>query len=445
MKGFNQRRITPLPEPKRPESGFWNGAVPSVCTIPLQQHTGGELKPTVAVGDTVREGSIIAEGSGRLITYMHAPIPGVVSEIGTMEMVDGRRSKAVSIQLSGEFDRLGKVPGAHPWEDLDIRELLDLILEGGVIDTGRTGLPVHALLDRRHTLHDARIVLNIAQTEPYYHSDFQVARQYPRQIVESLQIVRKITGAVDTVIVLGRHHRREGKRFRKAMEISGYSVRFLPYVYPADLDHQIVRQAFGITLGMEERALDRNVFILNAGTLVAVYEAVVLRKPQIDRVVTVAGGAVHRPANVRVRIGTPVADILQECGGLVTEDPVILVGGPLSGRRVNNINTPITKRDEVVLALTREELVSPETLPCIGCGACFRTCPVSLDPIYLVRLIEKGSEDEAIQAGLYRCVECGLCSHVCPSRVPLVQTIRNARISHRAERHVTATEGETTR
>lgn len=432
MKLANIRHLVrPLPELRPVESGFWNAAVPSVCVVALQQHMGGRLTPEVRVGDTVREGSVIASGGGRFSSLVHAPIPGTIVETGTMQMADGRESEAVSISLAGEFDRLGKVPAAHRWHDLDAPRILSLIREGGVVCTGRTGLPVYALLIRRHVSETPRIILDLVETEPYVRAEFEVANTLTAKVLEGLEIAKKITGAEEVSVVLQRKRKRSARKLQKTVAGFGYTVRFCSDSYSAGLDHQLTAAAFGIRLLTDQKALDRNIFVLNATTSLAIYESVVLRKPQIDRVVTVAGGAVKRPANVRVRIGASVADIIEECGGLLSEPAAIILGGPLTGRRVRNINAPITKRDSAILALTAQEMYAAQSLPCVGCGACVRSCPVALDPIFLTRLIQTGRDEQALESGLNRCTECGLCSHVCPSRVPLAERIREARIAAR--------------
>ncbi len=422
-----KHRVRPLSEGRHPEPGYWNAAVPSICVVPLQQHHGSRVHPVVAVGDTVREGTVIGTGTGRFSSLVHAPIPGKVLQIGEIPMPDERSSVAVSIELAGEFDCLGKVPAAHPWNELEQEEILRLIEEGGVVATGRGLLPLHTLLRRRHRENRARIVLDVAQSEPYVHSELEAAIASPHKTVEAIEILRVALGAERAVIAVNSARRRRTRQLRREAAARGIATVRVAPAYPADLDYQLANAAFGERLPARSLAIDRGIHIINATTAIAVHDAVVFRTPQIDRVVTVAGDAIVRPATVKARVGTSVGDLIDECGGLSSRPARIVMGGSLTGREVTNINAPITKGTASILALSDSEIHRAPALPCVGCGACLRSCPVSLDPVFLVRLIQAGAAGQAVRAGIDSCIECGLCSHVCPSRVPLTEAIRAAR------------------
>ncbi|MEZ4955803.1 MAG: SLBB domain-containing protein [Saprospiraceae bacterium] len=56
--------------------------------------------------------------------------------------------------------------------------------------------------------------------------------------------------------------------------------------------------------------------VSNVGTIVAMSQYFRKGLPLIERVVTVSGTAVKRPANVLVPIGTPMREVVEYCGGL---------------------------------------------------------------------------------------------------------------------------------
>lgn len=78
---------------------------------------------------------------------------------------------------------------------------------------------------------------------------------------------------------------------------------------------------------------------------------------------------------------------------------------------------------------------------CINCGACIETCPASLWPQQLHRLIRDGQLSEAQDYGLTECIECGDCDVVCPSRIPLLEWFHKGK----AELHLWEQENQATR
>jgi Na+-translocating ferredoxin:NAD+ oxidoreductase subunit C len=423
---FSRRNsgIRPPREYSPLEKGFWNAAVPSLCVVPLQQHVGSRIELLVEKGDLVREGMVIAESDLRLALPLHAPIPGRVSDIGQVRLFDGTLSPALAIELHGEFDRLGKRVEPMTWEDAEREELLERIRTAGVVCGPRSAVPAHRYLGVKWSFRKPVVVLDLAENEPYMTSGLELTVRSPGDVVTGLRIAARAAGTDDIHVVIGARVRRRLKEFRKLAGDLGLVVHTVPDLYPGLTDRKmqslVGRRRFSDGVGPE-------FFTLSPNTAYGIHDAVVFGKPQIDQVVAVGGSAVGRPAHVRVRIGTSIADVLSECGGLSDDAARIVVGGPLTGREVTNINAPITKSVSAVVAMKREEVRQERREACIGCGACVRACPVDLDPRLLFRYIEGNQMDQAFSSGLLSCIECGLCSHVCPSRIPLVGEFRTAK------------------
>ncbi|TVR67458.1 MAG: RnfABCDGE type electron transport complex subunit C [Spirochaetaceae bacterium] len=412
--------IRPLREQKKLERGFWNAAVPSTCIVPLQQHVGSKLAPLVQQGDVVREGMIIADGPGRFAVPLHAPIPGRVSTVGTTRLFDNTTSLAIMIELAGEFDRLGKEPERLDWSTRNPDELREMVRRGGVVATGRAPLPLHSYLRRGQGGVPPLLVLDLAETEPYLTADTELTSTYPDAVLEGLRIIARILSTTETRVLYSPGNRSALTALRRGMDRT-VRIHRVPHRYPANLEQRIRR----VVLPTRERDDPaRRVITVRPSTAHAVYEAVVLGKPQIEQVIAVGGGAVARPAHIRIRLGTSVADVISECGGLLANPARLVAGGPLTGSEVFNVHAPLPKHVTAVLALTESEIGTAPEHPCIRCGACVRACPVGINPVLIHDLVAAGRAGEARRAGRSDCVECGLCSHVCPSRIPLVERIR---------------------
>ena len=410
------------------EDGFWNAAVPNTSVVPMQMHAGERVRPTVHVGDRVSEGEVIGRGSSDAAPTVHAPIPGRITAIGTTRVASGHESEAVAIELDGEFERLGAARRSVDWRDMEPDELHAAIAAGGVVTTDRRTLPATMLYRHRRGTAAPVLVLDLAETEPYLSADAQIAIAYPREVLEGCMIVaRLLTPRVVRALV--RVHTRTLKAaLGPHLDTTGVELRTADRSYPGNDRAQLEAHC----LDRDDRTAEAGVVTIAPGTAHAIWEAVVLGKPQIERVVTIGGSAVQRPAHVRVRIGMSIADVLNETGGLHEMPARLVVGGVFTGHTVTNVRYPVTKATAAVLALTKADIVAGDEEPCIACGACARACPVGLDPMLLHRFVVQGDDTDTRRTALNLCLECGLCSHVCPARIPL--TARFAVAKHQPKR-----------
>jgi electron transport complex protein RnfC len=167
--------------------------------------------------------------------------------------------------------------------------------------------------------------------------------------------------------------------------------------------------------------------VCNASSAVAVYEAVQKNKPLIERVVTITGKKLKEPRNLLMRFGVPIKDLIELAGGLPEGNVKVLNGGPMMGRAVVDINTPVMKGCSGITILTDKEASRHEELSCIKCAKCVSACPMGLEPYMLAKLGKLQKWDKAEEYNAVDCIECGCCSYTCPSYLPLLDYIRLAK------------------
>ncbi|MGA2612860.1 MAG: RnfABCDGE type electron transport complex subunit C [Spirochaetia bacterium] len=410
-----------------------NASIPAFALIPMLQHAGSPAVCLVRPGDRVQEGMLIGKADGVRSANVHASIPGTVVRVEQATGADGTASVSALIEFGGEFARTGKPRERNEWEMLSPTDLLGRIHSSGVVGLGGGLLPTHLKLGRQAVHKAAFLIANGVECEPSLHADVSLMREKSREIAVGMLICKRILEAEHLVLAIGQSHEEElAPLFREAFDDAAQCrIAALPERYPQGHEDLVRKSIIDLAAWADGAgtpgAGGRECVVLNVATLFAVYEAVVLDRPLIERFITVTGSAVRRPGVLKVRIGTRVGDLFEECGGLVEPPGKVVLGGPMRGVSVTSLDFPVTKGVSGIVAFTRSEARTGPEVPCIRCGACVEACPWGLVPTRLHKLIARGSITAALSEGLSQCTECGCCAFACPSRIPLVDSLRSGK------------------
>ncbi|MGI6239315.1 MAG: SLBB domain-containing protein, partial [Christensenellales bacterium] len=164
--------------------------------------------------------------------------------------------------------------------------------------------------------------------------------------------------------------------------------------------------------------------VMNVSTAAHLSDAIRYGLPITERVITVAG-EVKNPCNIRVRVGTDLGSVIEQCGGLNEGVNKMIIGGPMMGHSVHSVHTPTEKATGGILLMRDEGKYTDDPENCIRCGRCVRACPAGLLPLNLYELSRKGMHELARDRyNVWDCIDCGACSYICPSKLPIVHMIR---------------------
>lgn len=408
-----------------------NAPLPATALVPFSQHIGAPAKPLVSVGDHVEEAQVIGESVGLLSAAVHSPIPGLVQEFRTIYLPSGVKTEAVVIELFGKFSRSGKPVQRSDWGSFSKEKILGILRNHGVVGQGGAAFPSHVKFSIPKGRAFEVFLVNAAECEPYLSADHRVMVEHTDDLIEGIQIVRRILNPTRVVVGIESNKKDAVDILTRAGKIHDIEVVPLKVKYPQGAEKNLIEAILDREVPSGKLPIEVGVINASVGTLVSVCQAVRDDRPVIDRVVTVSGGAVKNPSNILVRVGTSVRDLIEECGGLVAEPERFICGGPMMGFAFSDLDTPITKGTSGILALTSREVRYFSQTACLSCGKCIEACPMGLSPTTIYKNIDHGRLDEAVKEGLADCVFCGACAYCCPAHIPLVSAFRAARGRHR--------------
>ena len=405
---------------------------PDELVLPLRQHAGKPARVVVKVGDRVERGDKLAEADGFVSVPIHASAAGRVVAIELWPHIDGSMATAVRLQVDRHAMQIPRPRLVPKWEGLSREQVIAAVQGAGVVGLGGAAFPTHVKLapPRDVTIHT--LIINGAECEPYLTSDHRTMVEYPARVLLGVRVMMRTLGVPRAVIGVERNKPDAIAALSAALPADlDLTVLPLTVKYPQGAEKMLIHAVTGREVPSGQLPASVGVVVQNVGSAAAIAEVFETGLPLIERIVTVSGEGVRKPANLIVPVGTKLIDLLDYCGGLVDDVSAVIVGGPMMGVAQANLDAPVTKGTTGVVALTHAQTGREDVYPCISCGRCLDACPVFLNPSELGQLAQLGRYDEMQPLHLADCMICGSCSYVCPSNIPLAQLFSFSKLALR--------------
>lgn len=395
---------------------------PDEVVLPVRQHSGKPATVVVKRGERVERGDAVALADGFISAPVHASASGRVTAIEGWPHPDGSTALAVRIAVDRHSVQVPRPRVVPDWRQLSPQQIVQAVQDAGVVGLGGAAFPTHVKLAPPKDATVEMVLVNGAECEPYLTTDHRSMVEFPERVHLGIRIMLRALGVTKAVIGVERNKPDAIERLQ-ATAPADLDVTVLPLTvkYPQGAEKMLIRSVVGREVPSGKLPISVGVVVQNVGSAATIGEVFETGLPLVERIVTVSGHGVKRPANLIVPVGTKLQDLLDHCGGLTDDAAEILFGGPMMGLPVADLQTPILKGTTGVVVLTTADVRAQVSYPCIHCGYCLEACPVFLDPQHLGSLAQAGRYEEMPGHHLADCMLCGSCSYVCPSNIPLSQ------------------------
>ncbi len=304
--------------------------------FPLKQHIGAQAAPAIVEGDFIVRGQLVAfKGENTLGANIYASVSGVVTKV---------TEDAIYIQADAHQTK--------EYKKLTAKEPLALIEEAGIVGLGGAGFPTYAKLAKPFEK-EGYVIVNAAECEPILEHNIRAIEKDPAQLLRGLCIAMEVTKAAHGIVAIKEIHTKAVEALQSAIsKLEGedgkkdITLHLLPNLYPMGEERAIIRECLGKLLSVESLPLEADAIVINAETTCRIQEAVDLKKPLIDKNMTVAGKLKGNENLIQVffdvPLGISVGEMFEKAGGLAEGYGELIMGGPFTGKRTT-LEAPVIK------------------------------------------------------------------------------------------------------
>lgn len=397
-------------------------AVPQTLFFALSQHIGAPAKPVVAVGDTVKEGQLIAEAAGFVSANVYSSVSGTVKGIVSLPTATGGKCDHIEIENDFRYDKVTLPPLVNPDKDAVVAR----VKEAGIVGMGGATFPTHVKLSPSKPVDT--LIINAAECEPYITCDYRLLLERTDEVISGIKHLMTALGVDKAYIGIEANKPEAIKKLVAVCPENIVTVK-LRTKYPQGAEKQLIYAVTKRKVPAGGLPMDVGCVVDNVHTAFSVARAVDAGEPLYMRAMTVSGNGVELRGNYWVRGGTPYSFVYETTRGNVDEDVTkkVISGGPMMGFAQADLRACCTKGSSSLLFLDEKQFNIHEPTQCINCGRCIRSCPMNLMPRDMEHAVIKGEYEKVKSLGVANCMECGVCSYVCPAKRPLVQAFRLAK------------------
>lgn len=401
--------------------------LPEKVKILMSQHMGAPCDPLVKKGDRVLVGQKIGDSGQFMSCPVHSSVSGTVTAISDYLLANGRTCKAVEIETDGEQEIS---PDVKPPVVNDKESLCAAVRESGCCGLGGAGFPTHIKLNyNEEKCHVDSLVINAAECEPYITSDYRTMLEDTDDVVNGIKLIKRIL-KIEKAYIGIEDNKPEAVRIlrEKTADDETIQVVKLKSSYPQGAEKVIAFNTTGRIIAEGQLPSDQGIIVMNVSTAAFINSYIRTGMPLVNRRLTIDGDIVGKPCNIKAPIGTAFSELLKYAQTNIENAKRIISGGPMMGMCIYDVQTPLCKTNNAVLAFKKTEKKEPKQTNCIKCGRCIDACPLGLMPAVFEKAFDRKDKETLNKMRINLCMNCGSCSFVCPAKRNLAEKNQLAKI-----------------
>lgn len=388
--------------------------------VPLFAMHSDQFDLLVNEGDYVQVGTKLAQCNDRMIVPIYSSVSGTVK--GVQKIMHGSLKPVnhVVIENDKKYEEIQAFP------TLDVRsasaeEIKSFIKEAGIVGCGGASFPTYIKYGNTADIHT--VLINAVECEPFITSDYKFIKEDMKALMDGAYAMQKAADAKTVKIAIKKPKVELIKQLQEAAkEYAGFEIVPVPDVYPMGWERTLIQQIFKKDYNRLPGEI--GVVVNNATTAMKLAKAMEVGQPIVEKVITVSGDGISNPQNVRVRVGTPVSELVELCGGYTADEVLVIGGGPMMGKTIPNDKFVI---DRATNAITILKFKKETPIACLRCGKCSDGCPAGIQPVRIATALKANDMDMLSRMDVMSCIECGLCTYVCPSKIDVTEKVRTAK------------------
>lgn len=292
------------------------------------------VEKVVNTGDTVLAGQKLADAE----SFEVNPILSGCS--GTVTYADEYR---IAVENDMLYNTVPYKKPVRDYNELTSREVLWLMREGGVYEAKKQA-PLHVLLANKK-VQDC-IILCCFDSDPYVASPQSAARGNTEKILKALDLCLKLSDIKKAYVAVENNTRKVFADFKAAL-------RFNDKITPVMLKARYPQSDNKILIKTLTGRETTDALILTPETLVNMMNVLETGESVTKKIVTVAGDDIIKGENYLTPIGSTMSSVLSS-GGYTSPD-YVAENGALCGRRVTDLDTPISPDTTAATAFNDEK------------------------------------------------------------------------------------------
>ncbi len=419
------RHGTHPPESKHTAKlGLQEFEVPEKLFISLSQHIGAPAEPVVAVGDSVKVGTMLGAQKGFVSANVFSSVSGKVVALVNLPTATGGEAMHVEIENDFKYETDFLQSLQNPSKE----QILERVKLAGIVGMGGATFPTHVKLSPTKPV-DA-LIINGAECEPYITCDYRLMLECAEDFVDGVKFLMKALDVEKAYIGI-ENNKKDAIALLKSIVPENVEVVTLKAKYPQGAEKQLIYSTTKRVVPVGKLPMDVGVVVNNVHTAYSIARAVKYGEPSFMRAMTVGGDGVEKAGNYWVRNGVTYQFIYDQCRGNVSEDVTakVISGGPMMGFAQASLKPATTKGSSSLLFLSKKKINSAPSTQCISCGRCVSVCPMNLLPNQMEQNTLHRNFETLQKLNIMSCIECGACTYACPAKRPLLQAIRLAKKS----------------